>query len=73
MEFTSIEIYAGAGGQAIGLEQAGFEHLALIETKSLPCEMLHKYNLKFRTIAMKTTLHFEKNEIIISDNFSWWK
>ncbi|MEO8151191.1 MAG: DNA adenine methylase [Bacteroidia bacterium] len=31
-----------------------------------------KYNLQFRTIPMKTTHHLEKNEIIISDNFSWW-
>jgi len=31
-----------------------------------------KYNLQYRTIPMKTTLHYEKNEIIISDNFSWW-
>lgn len=31
-----------------------------------------KYNLKYRTIPMKTTHHLEKNEIIISDNFSWW-
>ncbi|MEU0542753.1 DNA cytosine methyltransferase [Nocardia sp. NPDC005978] len=30
-EFTSIEICAGAGGQAIGLRQAGFGHLALVE------------------------------------------
>lgn len=30
-EFTSIEICAGAGGQAIGLHQAGFKHLALVE------------------------------------------
>ncbi|MYR55486.1 DNA (cytosine-5-)-methyltransferase [Streptomyces sp. SID625] len=29
--FTSIEICAGAGGQAIGLHQAGFGHLALVE------------------------------------------
>jgi len=31
-----------------------------------------KYNLQFKTIPMKTTLHYEKNEIIISDNCSWW-
>jgi DNA adenine methylase len=31
-----------------------------------------KYGLQYKTIPMKTTLHFEKNEIIISDNFSWW-
>ncbi|MFE8006353.1 DNA cytosine methyltransferase [Streptomyces sp. NPDC057418] len=28
---TSIEICAGAGGQAIGLHKAGFKHLALVE------------------------------------------
>lgn len=36
-EFTSIEICAGAGGQALGLEQAGFEHLALVEIEKLAC------------------------------------
>jgi len=35
-------------------------------------QLADTYNLQFRTIPMKTTLHFEKNEIIISDNFSWW-
>ncbi|MEV5608425.1 DNA (cytosine-5-)-methyltransferase [Streptomyces sp. NPDC052225] len=30
-DYTSIEICAGAGGQAIGLHAAGFRHLALIE------------------------------------------
>ena len=42
MKFTSIEICAGAGGQAIGLEQAGFEHLALIEIEPLACQTLNK-------------------------------
>ena len=32
-----------------------------------------KYNLQYRTIPMKTTLHYKKNELIISDNFQWWK
>lgn len=32
-----------------------------------------KYNLLYRTIPMKTTLHNKKNELIISDNFRWWK
>lgn len=35
-------------------------------------QLADKYQLQYRTIPMKTTLHFEKNEIIISDNFSWW-
>ena len=40
MRFTSIEICAGAGGQAIGLEQAGFEHLALVEIETIACDTL---------------------------------
>jgi DNA (cytosine-5)-methyltransferase 1 len=40
VNFTSIEICAGAGGQAIGLEQAGFDHLALVEIESIACDTL---------------------------------
>src|SRR5213592_444441 len=39
-EFTSIEICAGAGGQALGLERAGFRHLALVENDPACCETL---------------------------------
>jgi DNA (cytosine-5)-methyltransferase 1 len=31
MGYKSIELCAWAGGQALGLEMAGFEHLELIE------------------------------------------
>ncbi|QBI56291.1 DNA cytosine methyltransferase [Streptomonospora litoralis] len=41
-EYTSIEICAGAGGQALGLEQAGFHHKALIEVDSHACETLRR-------------------------------
>lgn len=37
---TSLEICAGAGGQAVGLEGAGFEHLALVEIEPLACQTL---------------------------------
>lgn len=37
---TSIEICAGAGGQALGLEKAGFDHVALVEYEKDYCECL---------------------------------
>jgi len=39
-KYTSVEICAGAGGQAIGLERAGFEHLVLVEIEPIACETL---------------------------------
>jgi DNA (cytosine-5)-methyltransferase 1 len=39
---TSIEICAGAGGQAWGLELAGFEHEALVENDAHACETLRR-------------------------------
>ncbi|GGY04434.1 DNA cytosine methyltransferase [Streptomyces hiroshimensis] len=37
---TSIEICAGAGGQAVGLHNAGFRHLALLEIDKFACKTL---------------------------------
>ena len=39
-KYSSIEICAGAGGQALGLEWAGFEHDALVEIEKLACDTL---------------------------------
>ena len=37
---SSVEMCAGAGGQALGLEQAGFGHEALVEIESDYCKTL---------------------------------
>ena len=39
-KLSCVEICAGAGGQAIGLENAGFEHVALIEYENDYCTVL---------------------------------
>ncbi|MBQ6668357.1 MAG: DNA cytosine methyltransferase [Bacteroidales bacterium] len=38
--FTALEICAGAGGQALGLEMAGFSHVALVEIEKDYCKTL---------------------------------
>ena len=39
-KLTSVEICTGAGGQAIGLDMAGFEHVALVEYEPEYCNVL---------------------------------
>lgn len=40
MSLSSVEICAGAGGQALGLELAGFDHLSLVEIEAPACQTL---------------------------------
>lgn len=40
--YTSIELFAGAGGLALGMEMAGFKHVMLNENNHDACETLHR-------------------------------
>ena len=39
-KYDSIELFAGAGGLALGLEQAGLHHVAVNEFNHTACETL---------------------------------
>jgi len=47
---SSIELCAGAGGQALGLERAGFEHEALVEIDTHCCNTLRHNRPKWNVI-----------------------
>src|SRR5580704_11215675 len=49
-DMTCLELCAGAGGQAIGLERAGFEHTALVEINKHCCETLRLNRPKWNVV-----------------------
>ena len=49
-ELTSIELFAGAGGLALGIEKAGFNHLGLIEIDKDAASTLSKNRPEWRVI-----------------------
>lgn len=55
-QLTSVEICAGAGGQALGLEQAGFAHLALVEIDAHACATLRLNRPEWNVIQGDVTV-----------------
>lgn len=55
---TCLEICAGAGGQALGLELAGFEHVALVEYEPEYCNVL-KMNRPAWNVICKDVHQFD--------------
>ncbi len=57
-ELSCLEICAGAGGQSLGLEQAGFAHAAAVEIDSDACETLRRNRPDWNVIE-KDVHHFD--------------
>lgn len=55
MKFKNIELFAGAGGLALGLEEAGFESLGLIEIDKYAVETIKKNRPKWNIICEDIT------------------
>ena len=60
----SIELFAGAGGLALGVERAGFDHIGLIEFDKAASETLKKnrpeWNVIWDDIANISCLDLEE-------------
>lgn len=50
MAYYSIELCAGAGGQALGLEKAGFQHVELIDADRSACNTLRFNRPRWRVV-----------------------
>jgi DNA (cytosine-5)-methyltransferase 1 len=55
---SSVEMCAGAGGQALGLENAGFEHQALVEIESDYCKTL-QFNRRHWNVLNRGLVDFD--------------
>lgn len=69
MKLTSIEICAGGGGQALGLEQAGFEAEALVEIDSPSCATL-RHNRPQWNVIEKDVREFDAKAYVGIDLFA---
>ncbi len=54
---TSVELFAGAGGLAMGLSLAGFEHLALVEWDRWACDTIRENQRRGHPLVSDWPLH----------------
>ncbi len=60
MTFTALEICAGGGGQALGLELAGFHHAGVVEFEPQFCTTLRKNRPHWNVVQQNIrNLHWE--------------
>lgn len=71
--FSSVELFAGAGGLALGMEKAGFEHVLLNEVNHCACETLRKnrpeWNVVEKDIHELSFEHLEGKVDFLSGGF----
>lgn len=54
---NAVEIFGGAGGLALGVSLAGFDHLALIDSDKWACETIRENQRRGHALAKKWPLH----------------
>jgi DNA (cytosine-5)-methyltransferase 1 len=68
MSFNAVELCAGGGGQALGLEMAGFHHVAAVEYEPHYCTTLRTNRPHWKVVEddIDMIYHFALPELIES-------